>query len=79
MDLARGLYSRGARRSSRGGHHGGCTQVVVIVLGTGLSITAVNCLELSWTDLRSEHGAEAIILHSVLRALPLLVLAFTAS
>jgi DMSO/TMAO reductase YedYZ heme-binding membrane subunit len=36
-------------------------------------------VELSWTDLRSERGAEAMVLHSVLRALPLLVLAFTAS
>jgi DMSO/TMAO reductase YedYZ heme-binding membrane subunit len=44
-----------------------------------LVTTAANGLELSRTDLRSEHGAEAIIVHSVLRALPLLLLAFTAS
>lgn len=41
--------------------------------------TAADGLELSRTDMRSAHQAEAIILNSVLRALPLLVLAFTAS
>ena len=38
-----------------------------------------NGLELSRTDMRSQHGAEAIILNSIVRALPFLVLAFTAS
>ena len=44
-----------------------------------LVTSAANCLELSRTDMRSAHGAESIILDSVLRALPLLVLAFIAS
>jgi sulfoxide reductase heme-binding subunit YedZ len=43
------------------------------------AITALNCAALPFTEFRSAHGTESIILYSVRCALPFFVIAFTAS
>jgi methionine sulfoxide reductase heme-binding subunit len=44
-----------------------------------IAISTANCLALPFTDLHSAHGAEFIVLYTVLCALPFLLVAFTAS
>jgi len=44
-----------------------------------LAISAANCIGLLFTDLHTSSGAEYVVLRAVLSALPLLLVAFTAS